>query len=120
MSRLVVLLTLVLVLCATGAQAVTIAPIELDTFASPCTLSLVENGSVRTLTWDAVSGAASYKVGYRHGGNIVALAEVTTQSYEHSGWSGSECLEYVLVACDGSGNKICAAHVPNVGTNCPE
>jgi hypothetical protein len=98
------------------AQAVTIHPGELESFGVPCALSVSQSGSVRVLSWSPVSGASTYKVGYRLQGAIYALAEVTGTSYEHTGWSPSDCLEYVMVACDGSGTKICAAHVPNVGS----
>jgi hypothetical protein len=110
----------VLVLIATTAHAVGIMPGELVSFTSPCTLSISQNGSVRTLSWSSVAGASTYKVGYRLGGSIVTLAEVTGTTYQHTGWSESDCLEYVLVACDAGGAKVCAAHVLIVGTNCPE
>jgi hypothetical protein len=110
----------VLALSATTAHAVGIMPGELESFSSPCTLSISQNGSVRTLSWGSVAGASTYKVGYRLAGSIVTLAQVSGTTYDHTGWSGSDCLEYVLVACDGSGAKVCAAHVPNVGTNCSE
>ena len=114
------LLAVLLILSAPVAHAITILPGELEHFGSPCTLSFSENGSVRTLSWSSVAGASTYKVGYRTGTSIVALAEVTGTSYQHTGWSASDCLEYVMVACDGSGTKVCAAHVPNVGTNCSQ
>ena len=114
----------VLIVIALGVgtvQAVTIEPTEISSFTSPCTLSISQDGSVRTLSWSAVSGASSYKVGYRlPNETIVALAEVTSTSYEHTGWTSGDCLEYVLVACDGSGSKVCAAHLPDVGTGCPQ
>ena len=118
MSRALCCLVLALLCGAPTAHAVTILPGELEYFGAPCTLSLTQNGSVRTLSWSAVAGASTYKVGYRIGGTIVALAEVSGTSYDHKGWSASDCLEYVMVACNGSGEAICAAHVPNVGS-CP-
>jgi len=108
-----------LVMSSTAAHAVGIMPGEIENFSSPCSLSLSQNGSVRTLSWGTVAGASTYKVGYRVGGSIVTLAEITGTTYEHTSWSSSDCLEYLLVACDGSGSKVCAAHVPNVG-NCPQ
>ncbi len=104
------IIALLIVLSAGIAEAVTILPGEIEHFGSPCTLSISQSGSVRTLSWSTVLGANTYKVGYRLNGSIVALAEVTGSSYDHVGWSGSDCLEYVMVACDGSGMKICAAH----------
>lgn len=114
---IVLLLNLVLAISLTSAA---IAPEDLESFASPCTLSLDQAGSVRTLSWDAVSGAATYKVGYRMGTEITELAELTGLSYEHTGWNPGDCYEYVLVAYDGGGVKVCSAHIENVGTNCPE
>jgi len=122
MLRTIVMLVVVLVVAmgSSTAQAVTIEPTEIESFSSPCTLSVSQDGSVRTLSWSSVSGASSYKVGYRlPNGTIVALDEVTNTSYEHMGWTPGDCLEYVLVACDGSGSKVCAAHLPDVGTGCP-
>jgi hypothetical protein len=113
------LVALVVGLSAATAHAIAILPGEIESFGAPCTLSLSQNGSVRTLSWSAVSGASTYKVGYRLGGTIVTLAEVAGTSYEHVGWSSGDCLEYVMVACDGSGTKVCASHIPNVGTGCP-
>jgi len=79
----------------------------------------VQEGSLRKMGWGAVSGASSYKVGYRRcNGTIVGLAEVTGLSYDHVGWNSNECLEYVMVAYDSSGNDVCAASAANVG-NCP-
>ena len=120
MQRAVVLSLSVLffVLVVSPAWAVTIEEEEIATFTSPCTLSLSQSGSVRTLSWSAVSGANSYKVGYRIGGTITGLAELTGTSYEHTGWNPNECMEYVLVAYDSGSNKVCAAHVENVGANC--
>jgi len=109
-----------LVMSSTAAHAVGILPGEIEDFGSPCSLSLSQNGSVRTLSWSSVAGASAYKVGYRLGGSIVTLAEVSGTSYQHLGWSSSDCLEYLLVACDGGGGKVCAGHLPNVGTSCPE
>jgi hypothetical protein len=120
MSRALFFLAVALVVSGSSAGAVTITAQDVESFGSPCSLSVAQNGSVRTLSWAAVSGASTYKVGYRLGGTIVALAEVTGTSYEHSGWSSGDCLEYLLVACDGGGGKVCAAHVPNVGSGCPQ
>ncbi len=112
-----IVLSLILVL---PAGAVTIPEWEIEDFQSPCTLSLSQSGSVRTLSWSAVSGASSYKVGYRTGGTITGLAELTGTSYDHTGWDPDACLEYVLVAYDSGGAKICAAHVENVGASCSQ
>ena len=121
MRRAMCSLVLVLIVTSSTASfAIGILPGELENFTSPCTLSLSQNGSVRTLSWSSVTGASTYKVGYRIGGSIVTLAEVSGTNYEHTGWNASDCLEYVLVASDGSGAKVCAAHLPNVGSNCPE
>lgn len=112
------LLSLFLVLAVETARATTIPGGDLEP-RSPCTLSVVQDGSVRKMSWGAVSGASSYKVGYRRcDGTIVGLAEVTGLSYEHLGWNSNECLEYVMVAYDSSGNDVCAAHVTGIG-NCP-
>ena len=106
---------------ALRAHAVTIEPDEIAEFSAPCMLFVSENGATRTLSWSGVTGASTYKVGYRlPNGTIVTLAEVTNTSYEHIGWAWGDCLEYLLVACDGSGLKVCAAHVPDVGSGCPQ
>jgi len=112
---------LFLMVTCTTVHATNIDPQEVVAFTSPCDLDVSQDGSIRTLSWSGVSGASTYKVGYRLGsGSIVTLAEVSSTSYEHSGWDSATCMEYLLVACDGTGNKICAAHEPNWGTNCPE
>lgn len=111
---------LFLLLAVTTAQAVDIPVGDLQDFTTPCTLSVSGSGSVRTLSWSAVSGASSYKVGYRAGGTITGLAELTGTSYQHTGWDPDACLEYVLVAYDSGGYKVCAAHVENVGASCPQ
>ena len=113
---LILLVVLVSAVVPKLAQAVTIHPGELESFGVPCALSVSQSGPVRVLSWSPVSGASTYKVGYRLQGAIYALAEVTGTSYQHTGWSPSDCLEYVMVACDGSGTKVCAARVPNVGS----
>ena len=112
------LLSLSLVLALETAHATTIPVGDLEP-RSPCTLSIVQEGSLRKMGWGAVSGASSYKVGYRKcDGTIVGLAEVTGLSYDHVGWNSNECLEYVMVAYDSGGNDVCAASAANVG-NCP-
>ena len=111
---------LLFVLVVFPAWAVTIEEEDLVTFSVPCTLSVSQNGSVRTLSWSSVSGASSYKVGYRTGGTITGLAELSGTSYDHTGWDPNQCLEYLLVAYDSGGAKICSAHVENVGTSCPQ
>ena len=112
------LLSLFFVLAVETAHATTIPADDLEP-RSPCTLTIEQDGSVRKLSWGAVSGANSYKVGYRRcDGTIVGLAQVTGLSYDHVGWNSNECLEYVMVAYDSGGNDVCAASAANVG-NCP-
>ena len=113
-------LSLSLGLVVATALAIDIPVGDLEDFGFPCTLSLTQSGSVRTLSWSAVSGASSYKVGYRAGGTTVGLAELSGTSYDHTGWDPDACLEYVLVAYASGGAKICAAHLENVGTSCPQ
>ncbi len=102
------------------AGAVNIPVEHLDPASAPCGLTVTENGSTRTLQWSLVSGATSYKVGYRRcNGEVVGLAELPFTSYDHVGWTG-ECLDYVVVAYDAKGCKVCAAVVENFGgCNCP-
>lgn len=120
MSRPWVALLLLLVLRVLPAQAApTIPEGDLQFFGSGCSLAVLEGGSSRSLTWPSVAGASSYKVGYREcNGTIVGLAEVTGVSYTHTGWSPNACLEYICVAYDSSGNKICAGHC-YAGNSCP-
>lgn len=102
------------------AQAIDIPINDFSDFTSPCTLNVSQQGSTRTLSWSAVSGASTYKVGYRLcNGKVEGLAEVTTTAYEHAGWDANQCLEYVMVAYDASANRICAAHNLNWGGDCP-
>jgi hypothetical protein len=110
-----------IVLTAAVAHAITIDPQDLETFGSPCTLSVSQiNSDARLLSWSSVQGAASYKVGYQEcKGNIVGLAELTGLSYTHTGWDADECLEYVLVAYDSSGLDICCARAEAGSCPCP-
>jgi hypothetical protein len=102
-----------------AAQAITIPAEDIEPFAGPCTLTLSQITSARLLSWDAVSGADKYVIGYRTSdGTIVGLATVYRTGYEHSGYDPDECLEYVMVAYDSSGSKVCSARLPGVG-DCP-
>ncbi len=101
---------------APAAAIGVIIPIgDVNPFGAPCTLALNEIGQSRMLSWDAVAGAAFYRVGYVTGEGVVGLAELQGTSFEHIGWAANECLEYVVVAYDGGGVKVCSAHVPQVG-----
>lgn len=120
MRRIVFIAFLLNLVVAVSLSSAMIAPEDLASFTSPCTLSVEQAGSVRTLSWDAVAGAVSYRVGYRMGTEITELAQLAGTSYEHTGWNPNDCYEYVVVAYDSSGVKVCAAHVENVGAQCPE
>lgn len=122
MVRAICLLVLILscVLGVETSEAVHIPMDDVQDFETPCALGLEEVGPVRTLTWSSVSGASSYRIGYRTcDGTIVGLAEVPVTTYAHVGWDAAECLEYLMVAYDSAGKKVCAAHILNVGTGCP-
>lgn len=120
LTALAVLFVSISPLVVDVAHAVYIPLDDIDPFNSPCTLDVSQQGSTRTLTWSAVSGASTYKVGYRQcDGTVVGLAEVTATTYDHTGWNANECLEYVMVAYDSSGQRICSAHKLNVGADCP-
>jgi hypothetical protein len=106
-------LLLSLVLClAPAVRAVTTIPEDdMDPFTGPCSLAIAETTGGCQLSWDAVSGTSYYVVGYRTcDGVTVGLAELAGTSYEYTGHDPSACLEYVVVAYDGSGVKICSAH----------
>lgn len=115
------ILTLVALGAAVAAQAITYAEPDLDRFGPPCTLTVnVTGSSDRLLSWDSVSGASTYWVGFRRcDGSNEVLAIVTGTSYTHSGFDPEECLEYLLVAYDAGGTKVCAARADRVGTKCP-
>ena len=117
MSRTAVWIGCICLLFATTAFAIGIPPTDLDPFTSPCTLAVTENGSTRTLSWNLVLGAATYRVGRIPKGEteVDGLAEVTGTSYVDTTWVSNECYEYVMVAYDSSGDKVCSAHVENVG-----
>jgi hypothetical protein len=112
-----ILALVALVVEAAPAAAIgVIIPIgDLNPFGAPCSLSLGENGQSRMLGWSPVAGAAFYRVGYVAGTEVVGLAELPGTSFEHIGWAANECLEYVVVAYDSGGVKVCSAHVPRVG-----
>jgi hypothetical protein len=120
MSRAILFPLLLLSLAlADNASATTLPADDLQSPGPPCALSVSDIGSARTLSWSSVSGASSYKVGYRRGnGTIVGLAEITLTSYVHTGFDPNECLEYVMVAYDSGGTRICSASVPNIGLDC--
>ncbi len=113
-------LAAVALLAAAAAWAITYPDPDLDVFDPPCTLTVsVDDGAQRVLSWSAVSGASTYRVGFRRcDGSTAVLADVTGTSYTHSGYHQNECLEYLLVAYDSGGSKVCAAHVVGVG-GCP-
>jgi hypothetical protein len=100
---------------APAAAIVIIPPGDLSPFGAPCTLDVHEIGQSRVLSWAAVAGAATYRVGFVGNGEVVGLAEITGTTFEHIGWAASECLEYVVVAYDAGGVRVCAAHVPRIG-----
>lgn len=109
-------IAIVLLLTASLAFAVAIPEDELEPFGYPCDLTVTEIDNTRTLSWPAVSGASTYKVGRIPAGKSVeGLAEVTGTAYNDVSWDSSECYEYVMVAYDSGGNRICSAHVENVG-----
>lgn len=101
------------------AGAVNIPAEDLDPLRIPCLLTVTQTGTDRLLEWSSISGATFYRVGYRQcSGVIVGLAELSTTSYVHSGWSSSDCLDYVMVAYDSNAKNICAAIAEDVG-GCP-
>lgn len=113
------LLSLVLCLIPT-AQAVTIPEDDMDPFTGPCSLTIEETTGGRLLSWDAVSGSSVYVVGYRTcDGVVVGLAELVGTSFRHAGSDRNACLEYVVVAYDRRGVKICSAHAFTAGCPCP-
>jgi hypothetical protein len=93
---------------AAGA-GVTIPEGDLSPLSAPCQLTVTESPTTRVLTWSQVAGATSYKVGFIRGSEIVGLAETSNTTYTHSGFDPGSCLQYVVVAYDGSGRKVCAA-----------
>jgi chitodextrinase len=104
-------------LATTAIATVTIPEGDLSEFNGSCTVSVTESPSSRTLAWTSVPGAASYKVGYRSQ-DLVGLAETSATTFVHSGFNPDACYEYVVVAYDGAGRRICAGHAPRVG-KCP-
>lgn len=122
MSRMIssIVVLVAVVLSASTASAVNIPPDHLDPFSLPCVINITEMGSSRLIVWDSVTGASSYKIGYRRcDGTIVGLAEVMDTSYVHIHENTDECLEYVMVAYDSNGVRVCSAHVTGVGADCP-
>jgi len=113
-SRILLTALLLASLATAAAAVVTISEGDLQEFTGPCTLTVSESSAARTLTWTAVSGASSYKVGFR-GHVLVGLAETSGTTFVHSGFDTEDCLEYFVVAYDGTGRRICAAHAPLVG-----
>ncbi len=114
------ILTLVALVAAVTVQAITYSEDDYDRTGPPCTLSVVQTGSSdRMLSWDSVSGASQYLLAFRGCGSSQLLAIVTGTSYSHSGFDPGECIEYLLVAYDASGTKICSARTDPVGTKCP-
>ena len=77
-------------------QIVRIDPVALLTPAAPTNLTAASPTKVPALSWDAVSGATSYKV-YRDG---AAIATVTTTSYTDSAAAEGTHSYYVTAAND--------------------
>jgi hypothetical protein len=98
-----------------AALGVIIPAGDLSPFGAPCTLAVQEINQSRMLSWEPVAGAAFYRVGYVTASGVVGLAELSGTSFEHIGWAANECLEYVIVAYDAGGVRVCSAHVPGVG-----
>ncbi len=118
--RRLILLSAVLTLSATAASASIPWDDAMDP-AAPCVLTVTEAGSNRTCAWSSVSGADHYKVGrYKNTteGVVDHLATVSNLSYVDSTWNSSWCYDYVVVAYDSAGDKICSALVTEVGS-CP-
>ena len=113
--RLTILLALLSI--ATAAHAVGIGGEEIEPFSYPCDLSLTQNGGTRTITWNAIDNASYYKVGrITSDETIEYLGSTSGSSFDDTTWSSQECYEYVIIACDAADNKVCSAHVENVGT----
>ena len=70
------------------------------------------------MTWAPVSGAVIYKVGFVRRLEVVGLAETSSTTYTHSGFDPGDCLDYVVVAYDGAGHRVCAARTYRIG-RCP-
>jgi hypothetical protein len=102
----------------TARAAITIPEGDLNPLSAPCSLTLSESNLERVLTWSAVSGAVSYKVGFIRRLEIVGLVETSATTTTHTGFSPEDCLEYVVVAYDGGGHRVCAARAPRIG-KCP-
>lgn len=115
------ILTLVALVAAVSVQAITYSDEDYDRTGPPCTLNVVQTGnSDRLLSWDSVSGASQYLLAFRRcDGSSQLLAIVTGTSYTHSAIDPGECIEYLLVAFDASGTKVCSARTDRVGTKCP-
>jgi len=120
-SHVPLLLTLAALAAAAGAQAlITYPDPDIDPCTAPCVLTVVATADSRQLTWPAIAGASSYWVGFRRcDGSNEGLAIVTGTSYTHAGFDPGECLEYLLVAYDAGGVKVCSARTERVGAKCP-
>jgi len=92
-----------------GGAGITIPEGDLYPLMSPCQLSIADSPTTRVLTWAPVSGAASYRVGFIHGSEVVGLTETSNTTYTHTGFDPGACLKYVVVAYDGSAHRVCAA-----------
>jgi hypothetical protein len=98
-----------------ATAVVTIPEGDLNPLTAPCSLTLTESNQLRVLTWGAVAGAANYKVGLIRGAEVIGLAETSGTTYTHSGFDPGDCVQYVVVAYDGAGQRICAAQAPLTG-----
>ena len=116
-SSLTLLSILALLLVVVPAYATTTPEWEVEDFTAPCAMQVTQAGPVRTLSWVAVPGGATYRVGYRIGSVVTVLAQLPGTSYDHVGWDPNACFEYLVAAYDGGG-WICSAHVLNVGGGC--
>jgi hypothetical protein len=89
---------------------------DLEPFGPPCTLSVTENGQGRLLGWGAVSGASFYRAGRIPAGSALEdLVETSGRSFLDTTYDPDACYEYVVVAYDANGDKICSARVTDVG-----
>ena len=119
MSRSILVgLVLVSLISASSLFAADIPQQDLEEFDEPCSMALQQVMGVRVITWDAVSGASSYRVGrVSTGSGIETLADTSNLTFNDTTWSTTTCYDYVVVAYDASSVKICAAIVEEVG-NC--
>ena len=91
---------------------------DLNPLNAPCSLTISESGDQRLLSWSPVAGVVVYKVGFIRRLEVVGLAETSATTYTHLGFDDEECLDYVVVAYDGTGHRVCAARAQRVG-RCP-